>query len=131
VLTWDDWEALFYVAAQEYDFEYDFSQCPYDYDHDGYVEYRNPGGDDCDDFRDFINPGQIEECGAPTCSNNFDDDCDGVKDAADPDCTEWCPTAAEASTIGSTQNSRNLNLFFVALLPFAFVIIWRVRRKTG
>lgn len=128
-LTEYDYDALFYIAAREYNFAW-LEDCPYDYDHDGYVEYRSPGGDDCDDTRDFVNPGQIEECGGPTCSDNFDNDCDGVKDAADPDCQEWCAMAAQSSTTGSMQISRNLNLFFVALLPLVLVVIWRVRRKT-
>ena len=130
VLTEDDYWALFCIAAQEYNFAWE-DECPYyDFDHDGYIDYRS-GGDDCDDTRDFVNPGQIEECGAPTCSDNFDNDCDGVKDAADPDCRQWCPTAAAASTIGTANSSTSkpMNFFAILLVPAAAVLISKGLRR--
>jgi len=129
VLTWDDVDALFYIAAREYNFAWE-EDCLYDFDHDGYIDHRS-GGDDCDDSRDFVNPGHIEECGGPTCSDNFDNDCDGLRDAADPDCREWCPTAAEASTMGTanSSSSKPMNFFAISLLPAAAVVIWKGLRR--
>jgi len=129
-LTNWDYFTLEYIADRHYSFGWE-EDCPhYDFDHDGYIDYRS-GGDDCDDWRDFINPGQIEECGAPTCSNNFDDDCDGVKDAADPDCRAWCPTAAEVSTVGaaSSSGSKSMNILAILLVPAAAVVIWKGPRR--
>ena len=130
-LTEWDYETLFYIAAQEYNFAWR-QNCPYDFDRDGYVDHRYPGGDDCDDTRDFVNPGQIEECGGPTCSDNFDNDCDGLTDAADPDCQEWCATAAEASTIGTagSSSSKPINLLAILLVPIAVVVIRKGMRST-
>jgi len=129
-LTEWDWEYLFLIAAREYNFAW-LDDCPYDADHDGYVDYRSPGGDDCDDFRDFVNPGAVEECGGPTCSDNFDNDCDGVKDAADPDCQEWCPRAASTIGTASSSSSKPMNFFAILLVPAAVVLIWKGFRRTG
>lgn len=125
-LTNWDYFTLEDIASQNYDFAW-LDDCPYDFDHDGYVDHRSPGGDDCDDTRDFVNPGETEECGAPTCSDNFDNDCDGVKDAADPDCQEWCSTAAEASTVGTGDSSTSepMNSFAILLVPAVVVLIWK------
>jgi len=131
VLTEDDYWALFYIAAREYSFAWE-ENCPYyDFDHDGYIDYRS-GGDDCDDSRDFVNPGQIEECGAPTCSDNFDNDCDGVKDAADPDCQEWCAAAAQATTV-ATKNDISpypLNSFVILFVPLAAILLLKRLRQS-
>jgi len=129
-LTEDDYWALFYIAVQEYDFAWR-QNCPYDFDRDGYVDHVYPGGDDCDDTREFVNPAQIEECGQPTCWDNFDNDCDGLRDAADSDCTEWCATAAEASTIGTAGSSRStlMNILAILLAPAAAVLIWKGLRQ--
>lgn len=129
VLTWDDWEALFSIAIRGYDFAWE-DECPYyDFDHDGYIDHRS-GGDDCDDFRDFVNPAHIEECGQPTCWDNFDNDCDGLRDTEDPDCREWCPAAAQASTIGAANSSRSksTNILAILLVPVAAVVVWRSLR---
>jgi len=129
-LTNWDYFTLEYIADRHYSFAWE-EDCPYyDFDHDGYIDYRS-GGDDCDDWRDFVNPGQIEECGGPTCSDNFDNDCDGVKDAADPDCKQWCSTAAAASTIGTNDSvsSKPINILAMFLAPGAAVLLWKGRRR--
>ena len=124
-LTNWDYFTLEYIADRHYSFAWE-EDCPYDFDHDGYIDHRS-GADDCDDWRDFVNPAQIEECGQPTCWDNFDNDCDGLRDAADPDCQEWCGTAAEASTIGTanSSSSRPMNILAILLAPAAAVLIWK------
>ncbi len=55
-----------------------------DNDRDGYGDLYC-GGDDCDDYADWINPGQMEDCW-----DWEDNDCDGLWDCEDPDCFDQC-----------------------------------------
>jgi hypothetical protein len=62
----------------------------HDFDGDGYVTVKDiecpgkrPG--DCDDTRDWVNPGATERC-----ANGVDDDCDGRADSNDAACRQTC-----------------------------------------
>lgn len=76
-----------------------------DFDGDGYVALTDvecpgklPG--DCDDTRDWVNPGAKERC-----ANGLDDDCNRKADRNDPACRQtcdsgqrWCNTSADCGT---------------------------------
>jgi slime mold repeat-containing protein len=60
-----------------------------DTDGDTYLDINCPGGNDCDDSRGFINPGEIEgPYGDPVCGDTWDNDCDTFPDMADSGCMQ-------------------------------------------
>jgi len=55
-----------------------------DEDGDGYVA-GDCGGDDCDDYDAYVNPGMEESDGTGNCKDEIDNDCDGFVDS-DAEC---------------------------------------------
>jgi len=60
-----------------------------DTDGDTYLDGSCPGGNDCDDNRGFINPGETEGPYLdPTCGDSWDNDCDTFVDMNDSGCMQ-------------------------------------------
>ncbi len=78
---------------------------------------------DCDDSNGSVNPGGSEVCGETSCSDGLDNDCDGVIDNPIVCNESWCPSAAQASTMGSKDG--RINYLFLLLLPLAAIRIWK------
>jgi len=86
-----------------------------DTDGDTYLDGACPGGNDCDDGRAFINPGETEgPYGDPICSDGWDNDCDTYSDMDDSgcmecfghaDCADGNPCTTDLCVTGECQNN--------------------------
>jgi len=65
----------------------------YDMDKDDFVSSKAPGGKDCDDYDDKINPNAVE-----ICNDLKDNNCDGLIDCNETSCENFCKSSEQTNT---------------------------------